>query len=300
VAALVDTGASVSCVEWKVTKHERLTKTDYVRLIGANGMTLETVGCVQCQVEIQNQVFQQSFYVVKGLMHEMILGLDFLEQHNARLCCRDRVVEFPEKAQVEHNIIKIEQSAHGKQKLEYGVPMCVEQLFEEYPDILKFKAGSAKISPCHIEMKEGTRPVKSALRRKAWTEKDVIRREVAAMLELGVIRPSVSPWASPVQLVRKKDGNLRFCIDFRRVNADLTLDAFPTPLVDEVIDDLQGATVFSSLDLKSGYWQLPLDEASKEITAFATCDGLFEFNVLPFGLATASALFQRAMSSCLP
>ena len=119
------------------------------------------------------------------------------------------------------------------------------------------------------------------------------------MLQMGVIRPSFSPWASPILLLRKKDGSIRFAIDYRRVNERLVNDAYPLPHTVDLLDALQGASVFSTLDLEKGYWQVPLEESSKAITAFSTTGGLFEFNVLPFGLSTAPALFQRMMDNCL-
>ncbi|KAI8486535.1 hypothetical protein Bbelb_357700 [Branchiostoma belcheri] len=126
-----------------------------------------------------------------------------------------------------------------------------------------------------------------------------VKQHVQDMLDQDVIRESCSPWASPVVLVRKKDGDLRFCIDYRRLNAKTHHDAFPLPRIEESLAALQGAAIFSTLDLASGYWQVAVDEADKEKTAFSTQFGLFEFNRLPFGLSGAPASFQRLMQHCL-
>jgi hypothetical protein len=99
--------------------------------------------------------------------------------------------------------------------------------------------------------------------------------------------------------VQKKDGEIRFCVDFRRLNANVVGDAYPMPFIPDFVDALGNAKVFSTLDLAKGYWQLPLPEKSKQLTAFSTVDGLYEFNVLPFGLCTASASFQRTMNHIL-
>ena len=124
--------------------------------------------------------------------------------------------------------------------------------------------------------------------------------QVQQMLSSKVIRPSNSPWASPVVMVRKKDGSLRFCVDFRQLNAATIKDTHPLPRIDDLLDALRGAKWFSTLDLKSGYWQVPISEQDKEKTAFRTSSGqLFEFNQVPFGLCNAPATFSRLMDRVL-
>jgi hypothetical protein len=122
---------------------------------------------------------------------------------------------------------------------------------------------------------------------------------MAKMTKLGAIRPSVSPWVSPVVLVRKKDGFTRFCNDYRKVNDVTIKDAYPIPRVEESLEALQGARYFTTLDLKSGYWQVEMREEDKPVTAFITKHGLFEWNVMPFGLTNVPATFQRLMERVL-
>ena len=119
------------------------------------------------------------------------------------------------------------------------------------------------------------------------------------MLDKGIIRESTSPWSSPIILVKKKDGEMCFCIDYRKLNSVTIGQAHPLPRVDDILDSLGDAQYFSTLDLKSAYWQISVDEKDRHKTAFVTQRGLFEFNLMPFGLVNAPTTFQRAMDLVL-
>ena len=114
-----------------------------------------------------------------------------------------------------------------------------------------------------------------------------------------MIEPCSGPWASPIVIVTKKDGTHRVCIDFRKVNNVTRKDAFPLPRMDDCLDALAGSKLFSTLDLASGYWQIPVAEEDRDKTAFNTRNGLHRFRVMPFGLATAPATFERLMELVL-
>ena len=130
-------------------------------------------------------------------------------------------------------------------------------------------------------------------------EREVVREHVKSMLESDVIEPSNSPWSSPVVLAPKADGSLRFYIDYRRVNAVVTKDVYPLPVMDDILTYLSGARFFSSMDLEWGFWQIPVAEEHRHKTAFVTTDGLFQFKRLPFGLHTSPPNFQRLMDRVL-
>ena len=130
-------------------------------------------------------------------------------------------------------------------------------------------------------------------------QKEEIQRQVEEMLRDGIINPSTSPWASPIVLVKKKDGSTRFCVDYRKLNEVTVRDHYPLPRTEDILDTLDGAMIFSTLDLRSGYWQVPVAPADKPKTAFVTYGGLYEYNVMPFGLTNAPATFQRLMDAVL-
>ena len=178
---------------------------------------------------------------------------------------------------------------------------AVHHLLLEFADI--FSTGSKDLGGTdlvkhRIETREAP-PVRQPLRRLPLVKREEAERKVQEMLEQDIIEPSASPWSSPIVLVGKKDGTTRFCVDYRKLNSVTHKDSYPLPRVDDTIEALSGATFFSTLDLKSGYWQVPLDDDAREKTAFSTGSGLWQFKVMPFGLCNAPATFERLMEQVL-
>ena len=143
-------------------------------------------------------------------------------------------------------------------------------------------------------------PIRQPYRRQNPEVRRQEQKQLKEMLEEGIVRPSSSPWASPVVMVKKKDGTLRFCVDFRKLNDVTIKDTHPLPRIDDTLEALKGAKYCSTLDLKSGYWQVPIKEEHRSKTAFRTSSGqLYKFNRLPFGLCNAPATFSRLMDNVL-
>ena len=140
-----------------------------------------------------------------------------------------------------------------------------------------------------------SRPVKQVLRRHPPPHQEEIDRQLKSMSEQDIIEPSKSPWASNVVIVKKKDGAMRFCIDYRQLNDVTVKDSYPLPKIVDCLDALSKGKFFSAFDLRSGYFQVSMDERDKEKTSFVTRSGLFQFKVLPFGVTNGPATFQRLM-----
>ena len=190
-----------------------------------------------------------------------------------------------------------------------GIEDWPEKLQQDAKDMLKRNAqvfskddmdmGRTKLVKHHIKLTDPA-PFKEAYRRIPPQMYDEVKAHIQEMLDLGAIRPSNSPWASAIVLVRKKDGRLRFCIDLRRLNNRTVKDAYSLPRIESILDSLGGAQIFTTLDLKAGYWQVEMAEECKAYTAF-TCGplGFYECDTMPFGATNAPATFQRLMHDCL-
>jgi len=151
----------------------------------------------------------------------------------------------------------------------------------------------------HVIQTNSSLPIRKLPFRTSPKEKEIITKEVEALQQHGIIRPSSSPWATNVVLVRKRDGRHRLCVDFRALNKITKRDVYPLPRIDDILDTLSGMKYFTTLDQANAYWSLPINEADKEKTAFTSPTGLFEFNFLPFGLSNAPSTFQRLMDLLL-
>jgi hypothetical protein len=172
----------------------------------------------------------------------------------------------------------------------------------QYQDVFsrdEFDIGRTSLIKHEIPLLEKTRPTKQHPYRQGDLKDREIEKQVDNLLQQELIEESSSPWSSPVVLVKKKNGQWRFCIDYRRVNEVTVKDAYPLPRIDDSLDALGGSEWFTTLDLTSGYWQVELSEDAKEKTAFVTRSGLYHWKVLPFGLTSAPSTFERLMETVL-
>ena len=228
-------------------------------------------------------------------------GTEHVPHHLSPTCSPVLANTQPEEAQ-------IKRKAKLKSQLNLSQTSVSEDQCERLEDVILSNAdvfaldeselGQTSLVTHKIDTGEHA-PVEQQPRRTPFVHREKIVKLVNDMLKQGVIRPSTSAWASPVVLVPKKDGEVRFCVDYRRVNAITKKDVYPLPRIDDILDTLSQARYFSTLDLALGYWQIEMDPATKEKSAFTTHAGLYEFERMPFGLCNAPATFQRFMQAVL-
>ena len=200
-------------------------------------------------------------------------------------------LDFPTGREEEEGLPEIPEELSEVQR------RSLQKLLDEYKDVFvgrDFRLGSTGV--VEHELHTHGPPIRQPYHHQNPEVRRQEQEQLKEMLEQGIVRPSSSPWASPVVMVKKKDGTLRFCIDFRKLNAVTIKDAHPLPRIDDTLETLKGAKYFSTLDLKSGYWQVPIKEEHRLKTTFRQ---LYEFNRLPFGLCNAPATFSRLMDNVL-
>ena len=166
---------------------------------------------------------------------------------------------------------------------------------EEFPDVFPNELPGHLVDreiEFTVDILSGTRSVSKTPYRMAPAELRELKSQLQELLDKGFIRPSTSPWGAPVLFVKKKDGTLRLCIDYRELNKVTIKNKYPLPRIDDLLDQLRGARVFSKIDLRSGYHQLKVKAEDIEKTAFRTRYGHYEFLVMPFGVTNAPVAFM--------
>lgn len=278
---LLDSGASVTIVG----------NQGYNKLTGLN-LPLKPCKDLTCTVEGKVKIINA--IVVPDVSHALILGADFWKSMGIVPDLRRGLWTFTDNPESLQQISSITSSEHLTADQKLQLHNLISKIFIDMPDEL----GCTSLVQHTIRTK--AEPIKQRFYPISPALQKIVNAELDDMLAKGVVRPSNSPWSSPIVLVKKKDGSYRFCVDYRKVNKVTERDAFPLPFVSHTLDKLRDAKYLTSLDIKSAYWQVPVEESSRPITAFTVPGrGLFEFCRMPFGLHNSCATWQRLIDGVL-
>jgi hypothetical protein len=326
LSILIDPGATESFISGAALKRikvKAVEQDEFSFVEMASGAKQKVGGKVTgCTLNLGEFVTRANLYVTILGSYDVVIGMDWLESHEAILNCKTKWLSLVDDEGQRHVIVgwnqgvslrfisslQLRKSMRKGCKLyailalnEKGVAEGLEHLpvVREFADV--FPEELPGMPPEReleftIDLKPGTEPIARTPYRMSTPELQELRMQLKELLDLGLIRPSVSPWGAPVIFIRKKDGSWRLCIDYRQLNKATIKNQYPLPRIDDLFDQMKGATVFSKIDLRSGYHQLQIKEDDVPKTTFKMRFGHYEFTVLPFGLTNAPGVFMSLMN----
>ena len=297
ILGLLDSGASRTICGgygWRILKELGLNldrkQTPSCRV--ANGNICSSIGVCEIPMKVRDRLRLIKVIVIPDVPHMLILGADFWRamgivpdlRHNEWFFS-----DLPEVSTVDMTNETVLTEDQEKQ---------LNEVLNENFSLIGNELGCTNRAE-HV-ITTDSRPIKQRYYRVSPVMQAHIDKELDEMLKQGIVEPSKSAWSSPIVMVKKKDGSMRMCIDYRKLNAVSKRDSYPLPQISDTLDKLRDAKYLSSMDIKSAYWQIPVAESSKEYTAFTVPNrGLFQFKRLPFGLHNAPATWQRLIDNVL-
>jgi hypothetical protein len=323
---LIDPGATESFISGAALKRIKVkaVEQDEFSFVEMDSGAKQKVGgkVTGCALNLGEFVMRVNLYVTILGSYDVVIGMDWLETHEAILNCKTKRLSLVDDEGQRRVIVgrnqgvslrfvsslQLQKSMRKGCKLyailalnKKGVAEGLEHLpvVKEFADV--FPEELPGMPPEReleftIDLKPGIEPIARTPYRMSTPELQELKMQLKELLDLGLIRPSVSPWGAPVIFIRKKDGSWRLCIDDRQLNKATIKNQYPLPRIDDLFDQMKGATVFSKIDLRSGYHQLRIKEDDIPKTAFKTRFGHYEFTVLPFGLTNAPGVFMSLMN----
>jgi len=325
-STLFDSGATHSFISSTYVKLCSMIPRPLNQNITVSTRTGNIVTCRKsienCPIVIGDRVLPANLAVFQMLGFDVILGMDWLSKHYTNIDCRKKEVVFRSPREEEFKfcgsrvratppllsaiqarrsiscgaqafLAYVRAESEGECKLE-DIPIVYEYL-DVFTEISTGLPPDREIE-FSIDLMPGTQPIHKAPYHMAPSELKELKKQLEDLVDQGFIRPSVSPWGAPVLFVRKKDGSLRMCIDYRELNRVTIKNKYPLPRIDDLFDQLKEATVYSKIDLRSGYHQLKVKEADIPKTAIRTRYGHYEFLVMPFGVTNAPSVFMDLMN----
>eukprot|EP00253_Pinus_taeda_P029605 PITA_29605 len=329
LAVLIDPGATLSYVSPKIVEQCKLQSEKFrnpwlVQLAtGAKRRVLAKIN--NCSLTIAGQPIVADLNILLLGSYDVLIGMDWLEKHWSLVNCKTKTIyykddhgEQQELQGIKHPVqirpittsqlakcikkkcqIYAIQVGYANQKdktaMLGNIPV-VQEFVDVFPEEVRGLPPKRDVD-FTIELIPGAAPVSRAPYRMSVPELTELKMQLQELLDKNYIRPSISPWGAPMLFVKKKDGTFRMCIDYRQLNKHTIKNKYPLPQIDELFDQVKGATVFSKIDLRSGYHQIRIKEEDIAKTAFRTRYGHYEFVVLPFGLTNAPATFMCLMNS---
>ncbi|GJR34165.1 putative reverse transcriptase domain-containing protein [Tanacetum coccineum] len=327
---LFDSGSDKSFINASLThlidnEPERISASYEVELADGRIASTNTV-LKGCTLNLVNHLFKIDLMPIELGAFDVIIGMDWLADNDAVIIYGKKEVRIPIKNRTlvvkgdrNSSQLKVISCIKARKYIERGCHLFLAHVTEKeksekrledvpvirdfpevFPDDLPGLPPSRQVE-FKIDLVPGAAPVARAPYRLAPSEMKELSEQLKELLEKGFIRPSSSPWGAPVLFVKKKDGSFRMCIDYRELNKLTVKNRYPLPRIDDLFDQLQGSSVYSKIDLRSGYHQLRVREEDIPITAFRTRYGHYEFQVMPFGLTNAPAVFMDLMNRvCKP
>ncbi|GKC47021.1 putative reverse transcriptase domain-containing protein, partial [Tanacetum coccineum] len=258
----------------------------------ADGNLVSTNTVIQgCTLTLLNQPFEIDLMPIKLDSFDVVIGMDWLSKYHARIICDEKVIHIPIKG--ETLVIRVMEKKSDEKRLEDIT------IVKEFPKVFpKDLPGLPPVRQVEfqIDLIPRTTPVAQEPYRLAPSEMQEQSNQLQELSDQGFIRPSTSPWGDPVLFVKKKDGSFRMCIDYQELTKLTIKNRYPLPRIDDLFDQLQDSSVYSKIDLRSGYHQLRVKDGDIPKTAFRTRYGHFEFQVIPFGLTNALVVFMDLMN----
>ncbi|GAU33554.1 hypothetical protein TSUD_143470, partial [Trifolium subterraneum] len=312
--AIIDTGATHSFISMDCMKRLNIPVYEMSGCMNietpASGSVITRLVCRNCLVSVFGRHFGMDLVCIPLSGIDVIFGMNWLVFNQVRINCCEKTVIFPKSegslSLMNGEEVKESLNDHGELfmvfgslKLEGGVKLEEIPVVSGFSDV--FPEDISDLPPereveFSIDLVPGTSLISMAPYRMSASELNELKKQLEELLEKKFIRPSVSPWGAPVLLVKKKEGSMRLCIDYRQLNKETIKNKYPLPRIDDLMDQLVGACVFSKIDLRSGYHQIRVKMEDVPKTAFRTRYGHYEYTVMPFGVTNAPGVFMEYMN----
>ncbi|KAK2443611.1 hypothetical protein QL285_014700 [Trifolium repens] len=320
VLVLFDCGATNSFIAVDCVQRLQLPSVPLIPpmtvAVATGGKVTSKRVCQNCPVLVGSKVYNIDLICLPLKDIDVVLGMDWLSANTVYIGCAEKNLFIPTETSPESRALTaLLQNTH--QMIQYlgastkcfsvlftidpepslspsDIPV-VSEFLDVFPDDIMNLPPEREVE-FSIDLVPGSQPISVAPYRMSPLELRELKSQLEELLQKHFIRPSVSPWGAPVLLVKKKDGTMRLCIDYRQLNKVTIKNKYPLPRIDDLLDQLRGATIFSKIDLRSGYHQIRIKSSDVSKTAFRTRYGHYEFLVMPFGLTNAPAIFMDYMN----